>query len=61
MHLQALLSPFTPLLFKIVEQLTQISPMIELVEGSHEQVRLVAFQAKVAAQSQVLLVTVPRT
>jgi uncharacterized membrane protein len=48
-------------LFKILEQLTQVSPIIELVIGSHEQVKELAFQAKVGAQSQVLLVTVPRT
>jgi hypothetical protein len=48
-------------LFKIVEQLIQIPPIIELVKRLQEQVRLLAFQVKVAAQSQVLLVTVPRT
>jgi hypothetical protein len=43
----------------MLEQLTHMPPIIELVEGSQEQVKLLAFQAKVGAQSQVLLVTVP--
>jgi uncharacterized membrane protein len=60
-HKQPLLSPFVPLLLRIIEQLRQIPPIIELVLGSQEQVKELAFQAKVGAQSQVLLVTVPRT
>jgi hypothetical protein len=46
-------------LFDTVEQLTQMPSMIELVVGSHEQVKELEFHANVATQSQVLLVAVP--